>query len=100
MTNTLDSASAARVGARPLTLLSIMMFLEFFIWGAWYVTCGNFMAANGMGNVIGWAYTVGPLAAIVSPFFLGMIADRFFSSERVLGVMQIIAGVAMFGAAV
>src|SRR5207248_3907348 len=51
-------------------------------------------------NVIGWAYTVGPLAAIVSPFFLGMIADRFFSSERVLGVMQIIAGVAMFGAAV
>jgi nucleoside transporter len=80
--------------------LSVMMFLEFFIWGAWYVTVGNFMAANGMMDGIAWAYTVGPIAAIVSPFFLGMIADRFFASERVLAAMHLIGGVAMFGAAV
>src|SRR5690242_6155812 len=70
--------------------LSVMMFLEFFIWGAWYVTCGNFMAANGMTGNIAWAYTVGPIAAIVSPFFLGMVADRFFASERVLAVLHVI----------
>lgn len=80
--------------------LSIMMFLQFFIWGAWYVTVGNFMGANGMGESIGWAYTVGPIAAIVSPFFLGMIADRFFSSERVLAVLQLVAGASMFVVAV
>ena len=75
--------------------LSAMMFLEFFIWGAWYVTVGNYMAAHGMGAVIGWAYSVGPIAAIVSPFFLGMIADRFFATERVLGVLHVVGGVAM-----
>ena len=79
--------------------LSVMMFLEFFIWGGWYVTVGNYMAAHGMTETIFWAYTVGPIAAIVSPFFLGMVADRFFASERVLGVMMLIAGGAMFAAA-
>ena len=83
-----------------MPLLSAMMFLQFFIWGAWYVTVGNFMAANGMKDAIAWAYTVGPIAAIVSPFFLGMIADRFFSSERVLAVMHILGAGAMFWAGV
>ncbi|MCK4873964.1 MAG: MFS transporter [Phycisphaerales bacterium] len=73
-----------------------MMFLQFFIWGAWYVTVGNYMNAHEMGNMIFWAYTVGPIAAIVSPFFLGMIADRFFATERVLGVMHILGGITMF----
>lgn len=76
--------------------LSIMMFLEFFVWGAWYVTVGNYMGANGMGDAIYWAYTVGPIAAIVSPFILGMIADRFFSSERVLAVLMIIGGAILY----
>ncbi|WP_417382055.1 MFS transporter [Gimesia sp.] len=76
--------------------LSIMMFLEFFVWGAWYVTVGNYMGANGMGDAIYWAYTVGPIAAILSPFILGMVADRFFSSERVLAVLMIIGGVALY----
>ncbi len=76
--------------------LGIMMFLEFFVWGAWYVTTGPYMVAAGMDNQIGNAYSVGPIAAIISPFFLGLIADRFFSSERVLGVMHLIAGAAMF----
>jgi nucleoside transporter len=90
MSQALQPAPTA-VGAR----LSAMMFLQFFIWGAWYVTVGNYMKANGMGDVIYWAYTVGPLAAIVSPFFLGMVADRFFATERVLGVMHLMGGVAM-----
>ncbi|MEQ8855148.1 nucleoside permease [Gimesia sp.] len=83
----------------PLSIgirLSIMMFLEFFVWGAWYVTVGNYMGANGMGDAIYWAYTVGPIAAIVSPFILGMVADRFFSSERVLAVLMVIGGAALY----
>jgi len=79
--------------------LCVMMFLEFFIWGAWAVSTGGFMSANGMGDMIAWAYTVGPIAALVSPFFLGMIADRFFSSERVLAVMNLLSAAAMFGVA-
>lgn len=76
-----------------------MMFLEFFVWGAWYVTCGNFMAAHGMTDSIYLAYMVGPIAAVLSPFFLGMVADRFFASERVLAAMHLIGGGAMFAAA-
>ena len=80
------------------TRLSVMMFLEFFLWGAWYVSMGPYLFANDMGGVVGWAYSVGPIAAIVSPFFLGIIADRFFATERVLGVMQILGGVALCAA--
>ncbi|MFH0989993.1 MAG: MFS transporter [bacterium] len=76
--------------------LSGMMFLEFFVWGAWYVTVGNYMSKIGMTDVIYWAYTVGPIGAIISPFFLGMVADRFFSTEKVLGVLHLIGGVAIF----
>jgi nucleoside transporter len=75
--------------------LSGMMFLEFFVWGAWYVTVGNYMGKVGMGDVVYWAYTVGPIGAIVSPFFLGMVADRFFSTEKVLGALHLIGGIAM-----
>ena len=75
--------------------LSGMMFLEFFVWGAWYVTVGNYMSRLGMTDAIYWAYTVGPIGAIISPFFLGMVADRFFATERVLGVLHLIGGVAM-----
>ncbi|MBI4881848.1 MAG: MFS transporter [Planctomycetes bacterium] len=78
------------------TRLSVMMFLEFFIWGAWYVTVGNFVKAHGMSELGGWPYTVGPIAAIISPFFLGMIADRFFATQKVLGVMLLCAAVPMF----
>lgn len=73
--------------------LSIMMFLQFFVWGAWYVSMTGFISAQNMGAVIGAAYTVGPLAAIIAPFFSGMIADRYFASERVLGTLHILGGV-------
>ena len=77
------------------TRLSIMMFLQFFIWGAWYVPTASYMTTIGLDSSIGWIYTVGPLAALISPFFLGMIADRYFSTERVLGTLQIIGGLAL-----
>lgn len=76
--------------------LSVMMFLQFFVWGAWYVTVGNYMTANGMLDQVGWAYTVAPIAAIVSPFFLGFIADRYFASEKVLASLHLLGAVAMF----
>ncbi len=82
---------AVAVGPR----LSVMMFLQFFVWGSWYVTIGNYMSALGISESIGWAYTVGPIAAIISPFFLGMVADRYFATERVLGVMHLLGGVAL-----
>jgi len=85
----LTKRSGTVVGAQ----LSAMMFLEFFLWGAWYVTMGPFMDAAGMKpETIGWAYSLGPIAAIVSPFFLGMVADRFFATERVLATMHLIGG--------
>ncbi len=84
-----------RSGATIATQLSVMMFLQFFLWGAWYVTMGPYMNEVGMASAIKWAYTVGPIAAIASPFFLGMIADRFFATERVLGVMHVLGGLCL-----
>jgi nucleoside transporter len=73
----------------------VMMFLQFFIWGAWYVTIGNYMAAHGMADLTHWPYTVNPVAAIIAPFFLGLIADRYFATEKVLGVLHLLGGVVM-----
>ncbi len=78
--------------------LSLMMFLEFFVWGAWYVTVANYMTRIGMSEEIYLAFLVSPVAAIVSPFFLGMVADRFFSTERVLGVLHILGGIFLIAA--
>ena len=75
--------------------LSAMMFLQFFVWGAWYTTIGVFMANNGMETLTAWPYTVNPVAAIVAPFFLGLVADRFFATERVLGVLHLLGGALM-----
>ncbi len=81
------SAIGVRLGA--------MMFLQFFIWGAWYVTIGNYMAVEGMADLTHWPYTVNPIAAIIAPFFLGLVADRFFATEKVLGTLHIIGGLVM-----
>jgi nucleoside transporter len=75
--------------------LSIMMFLQFFVWGAWYVTIGNYMTAMGMADLTHWPYTVNPVAAIVAPFFLGLVADRYFAAEKVLGVLHVLGGIVM-----
>lgn len=73
--------------------LSVMMFLQFFTWGAWFATLGKCLADNGLGDFGGGAYGSAPIAAIIAPLFLGLIADRFFSSERVMGVLLLIGGV-------
>jgi nucleoside transporter len=72
-----------------------MMFLQFFIWGAWYTTVGVFMANNGMETLTHWPYTVNPIAAIVAPFFLGLVADRYFPTEKVLAVLHLLGGAVM-----
>lgn len=76
--------------------LMLMMFLQFFIWGSWYATGGNYMKSRGMTDVIYLAYMASPIGSIVSPFFLGMIADRFFPVQKVMGVMHILSGVFVF----
>ncbi|RWR02489.1 major facilitator transporter [[Pantoea] beijingensis] len=70
--------------------LSLMMFLQFFVWGSWYVTLGVVMGEYGLSALIGDAFSTGPIASILSPFFLGMVVDRFFSSQRVLGVLHLV----------
>jgi nucleoside transporter len=75
--------------------LCVMMFLQFFVWGAWYVTASNYMTAQGFKGLIPWAYSVSPIAAIVAPLFVGMIADRFFATERVLAVMHLVGAIAI-----
>lgn len=76
--------------------LSTMMFLQFFIWGAWYTTIAVYMTHHGMETLTHWPYTVNPISAIVAPFFLGLVADRYFATEKVLGVLHLLGGVVMF----
>ena len=78
--------------------LMVMMFLQFFIWGAWYTTGGNYMKSRGMTDVIHLAYMASPIGSIVAPFFLGMIADRLFPVQRVLGVLHVLSGLFVFSA--
>lgn len=77
--------------------LSVMMFIQFFIWGSWYVTAPNYLGTIGFkAEDFGWTYSVGPIAGMLSPFFVGMIADRFFPAQRVLGVMHLMGAALMF----
>lgn len=85
-----------RLGGIVGIQLSVMMFLQFFIWGAWYVSMTGFINKHEMGPLTAAAYTVGPIAAIASPFFLGIFADRFFATQRVLAVMHLLGGLVLF----
>ncbi|MFM8913576.1 MAG: MFS transporter, partial [Flammeovirgaceae bacterium] len=75
-----------------------MMLLEYFIWGAWYVTMNPYMKANiGANDVqIGAAYSALAISTIISPFFVGMIADRYFSAQRLMGVLHIVGGTLLY----
>ena len=79
--------------------LSVMMFLQFFVWGAWYVTAPNYLGTIGFGaDDFGWTYSVGPIAGMIAPLFVGMIADRFFAAQRLLGLLHLAGAGAMYGA--
>jgi len=78
--------------------LSVMMFLEFFIWGAWYTTIAVYMTAQGMETLTHWPYTVNPIAAIAAPFFVGLVADRYFATQRVLGALHLAGGLVLLAA--
>ncbi len=76
--------------------LMLMMFLMFFTWGAWYGQMGKYLftTLKASGDQIGSAYATFSIASIIAPFFVGMIADRFFSAQKVMGVLNILgAGV-------
>ncbi|WP_146523847.1 nucleoside permease [Stieleria varia] len=79
-----------------MSRLSVMMFLQFFAWGAWFATLGLAMTNKNLGAFIGAAYESAPIAAILAPLFLGLIADRFFASEKVFGCLMILGGIIMF----
>jgi nucleoside transporter len=78
--------------------LSVMMFLEFFIWGSWYVTMGTYLdkVLHADGVQIGAAYSAMAIATIISPFFVGMIADKFFAAQKLLGVLHLAGAAILF----
>tara|TARA_B100001741_G_C16552985_1_gene600499 strand:- start:3853 stop:5061 length:1209 start_codon:yes stop_codon:yes gene_type:complete len=71
--------------------LSSMMFLEFFIWGGWFVTMGTFLSQsfNASGSQLAQAYETQSIGAIIAPFIIGLIADRYFSAQKILGFLHL-----------
>ncbi|MDX1326466.1 MAG: nucleoside permease [Arenibacter sp.] len=78
--------------------LSFMMFLEFFIWGGWFVTLGTFLGnnLNATGAETAMAFSTQSWGAIIAPFIIGLIADRYFNAERILGILHLLGAVLMY----
>ena len=78
--------------------LSLMMFLQFFIWGGWFVTLGTFLGSdlNASGGQIAMAFSTQSWGAIIAPVFIGLIADRYFNAEKILGVLHLLGSGLLF----
>jgi nucleoside transporter len=78
--------------------LSAMMFMQFFVWGAWYGQMSKYMTdqLHATGDQVGNAYAAFSVAMIVAPFFVGMLADRFFQAQKVLGVLNILGAIILY----
>lgn len=79
--------------------LSLMMFLEFFVWGSWYVTMGTFLGTNiqAKDQDISLAFSTQSLGAILAPFLVGLIADRYFQAQKILGTIHLVGAVMLYG---
>jgi len=79
-------------------LLALMMLLEYFIWGAWYVTMSTYMSEHlhSSGLQIGAAYSALAIATMISPFFVGLIADRFFAAQKIMGILHLLGAALLF----
>ena len=75
-----------------------MMFLEFFIWGGWFVTMGTFLSQsfNATGLQLANAYETQSIGAIIAPFIIGLIADRYFSAQKILGFLHLIGAFLLY----
>jgi nucleoside transporter len=80
--------------------LSLMMFLEFFIWGGWFVTMGTFLSQsfNASGSQLAIAYETQSIGAIIAPFIIGLIADRYFSAQKILGFLHLFGAILLYKA--
>ncbi|MDJ0276153.1 MFS transporter [Sphingomonas sp. 2R-10] len=76
--------------------LSALMFMQFFIWGAWQVTLGLVMQTVGIGNLIGNAFSMGPIASIVGSLLLGMVAARYVAPRMLMVILHLVGGVLLF----
>lgn len=78
--------------------LSAMMFLQFFIWGGWFVTLGTFLTTtlSASGGQVGMAFSTQSWGAIFAPFVIGLIADRFFNAERILAVLHLVGAALLY----
>jgi nucleoside transporter len=78
--------------------LSFMMLLEYFVWGSWYVTMSTYMSRylQSTGIQIGAAYSALAIATIISPFFIGMVADRYFAAQRIMGVLHVVGAALLY----
>lgn len=84
--------------AKTGSLLASMMFFEYFIWGAWYVTMGTYMVEHlqATGIEIGATYSALAIATMISPFFVGLIADRFFAAQKIMSVLHLVGALLLY----